>query len=201
MPAPITLPRAGLLRFERALVCGVVNVTPDSFSDGGRLGSVEADAVRVRQLLHNLVRNACEALVDFAVTHFGRVDIVAVAREQVHRRSQRRIGGDAGITVRAAALKADGQMAGRYRLARYIISLGQQLPDGFDAARHTTVDADVNHFLREALKNGDSYDAIVLDPPKFAPTASHAERAARAAAKSFESSSWSSITSASLPGK
>jgi len=52
--------------------------------------------------------------------------------------------------------------------------------NGFDAERHTTVDADVNQFLREALKNGDSYDAIVLDPPKFAPTASHAERAARA---------------------
>ena len=27
---------------------------------------------------------------------------------------------------------------------------------------------------------GDRFDAIVLDPPKFAPTASHAERAARA---------------------
>jgi 23S rRNA (cytosine1962-C5)-methyltransferase len=52
--------------------------------------------------------------------------------------------------------------------------------NGFDAARHAAVDADVNHFLREALKSGDSYDAIVLDPPKFAPTASYAERAARA---------------------
>jgi len=42
------------------------------------------------------------------------------------------------------------------------------------------VDADVNQTLRDRLKAGESFDAIVLDPPKFAPSASHAERAARA---------------------
>jgi 23S rRNA (cytosine1962-C5)-methyltransferase len=52
--------------------------------------------------------------------------------------------------------------------------------NGFDEARHETRDADVNHTLREALKEGRRYDGIVLDPPKFAPTAAHAERAARA---------------------
>src|SRR5207253_996211 len=52
--------------------------------------------------------------------------------------------------------------------------------NGFDAARHETLDADVNQLLRQHLADGASYDAIVLDPPKFAPTASHAERAARA---------------------
>jgi 23S rRNA (cytosine1962-C5)-methyltransferase len=52
--------------------------------------------------------------------------------------------------------------------------------NGFDAAKSTVADADVNQFLRDALKAGDSFDAIVLDPPKFAPTAAHAERAARA---------------------
>ena len=52
--------------------------------------------------------------------------------------------------------------------------------NGFDGARHTIVDADVNRTLREALEAGRRYDAIVLDPPKFAPSASHAERAARA---------------------
>ena len=50
----------------------------------------------------------------------------------------------------------------------------------FDAARHRALDADVNQTLREAIKRGESFDAIVLDPPKFAPTAAHAERAARA---------------------
>ncbi len=52
--------------------------------------------------------------------------------------------------------------------------------NGFDAARHEAVDADVNAFLRAQLQAGAHFDAIVLDPPKFAPTASHAERAARA---------------------
>ena len=52
--------------------------------------------------------------------------------------------------------------------------------NGFDAARSSTHDADVNGFLRQALQEGRRFDAIVLDPPKFAPTAAHAERAARA---------------------
>jgi 23S rRNA (cytosine1962-C5)-methyltransferase len=52
--------------------------------------------------------------------------------------------------------------------------------NGFDPARSEALDADVNQFLRDALKAGRSFDAIVLDPPKFAPTASHADRAARA---------------------
>jgi len=52
--------------------------------------------------------------------------------------------------------------------------------NGHDPARHEALDADVNQMLRDAIKEGRSYDAIVLDPPKFAPTAAHAERAARA---------------------
>ena len=52
--------------------------------------------------------------------------------------------------------------------------------NGFDPARAQWLDADVNATLRERLKAGERFDAIVLDPPKFAPTAAHAERAARA---------------------
>ena len=52
--------------------------------------------------------------------------------------------------------------------------------NGFDASRTTMLDADVNAALRQYLKDGVTFDAIVLDPPKFAPTAAHAERAARA---------------------
>ena len=52
--------------------------------------------------------------------------------------------------------------------------------NGFEASRHEAVDADVNAYLRAQLQAGAHFDAIVLDPPKFAPTASHAERAARA---------------------
>ena len=52
--------------------------------------------------------------------------------------------------------------------------------NGFDASRSTAMDADVNAALRQFIKEGRTFDAIVLDPPKFAPTAAHADRAARA---------------------
>lgn len=52
--------------------------------------------------------------------------------------------------------------------------------NGFDAGRTTMLDADVNASMRQFHKEGKTFDAIVLDPPKFAPTVAHAERAARA---------------------
>ncbi|OGB79646.1 MAG: 23S rRNA methyltransferase [Burkholderiales bacterium RIFCSPLOWO2_12_FULL_67_210] len=54
------------------------------------------------------------------------------------------------------------------------------LRNGLDLAQATFMDADVNASLRQFVAEGRSFDAIVLDPPKFAPTAAHAERAARA---------------------
>ena len=52
--------------------------------------------------------------------------------------------------------------------------------NGFDARCTTMRDADVNAALRQYISSGVTFDAIVLDPPKFAPTAAHADRAARA---------------------
>jgi 23S rRNA (cytosine1962-C5)-methyltransferase len=52
--------------------------------------------------------------------------------------------------------------------------------NGFEASRVTFMDADVNASLRQFIEQGRTFDAIVLDPPKFAPTVAHAERAARA---------------------
>ena len=52
--------------------------------------------------------------------------------------------------------------------------------NGYDVAASDCEDADVNQYLRASLEAGRRFDAIVLDPPKFAPTAAHAERAARA---------------------
>jgi 23S rRNA (cytosine1962-C5)-methyltransferase len=52
--------------------------------------------------------------------------------------------------------------------------------NGFAPARAEFLDADVNASLRRFIEEGRSFDAIVLDPPKLAPTAAHAERAARA---------------------
>ena len=52
--------------------------------------------------------------------------------------------------------------------------------NGFDAARSTLLEADVNATLRRLRDDGARFDAIVLDPPKLAPNAAAAARAARA---------------------
>jgi 23S rRNA (cytosine1962-C5)-methyltransferase len=52
--------------------------------------------------------------------------------------------------------------------------------NALDSARATWLDADVNASLRRFHDQGQRFDAIILDPPKFAPTVAHAERAARA---------------------
>lgn len=75
--------------------------------------------------------------------------------------------------------------------ARQVISIDSSGPalqrarhnvalNGFDLARCVFVDADVNASLRAYLAEGRRFDAIVLDPPKLAPSAAHVERAARA---------------------
>ncbi|MBS7806249.1 class I SAM-dependent rRNA methyltransferase [Variovorax sp. PCZ-1] len=51
-----------------------------------------------------------------------------------------------------------------------------QLADG----SASFMDADVNASLRQFIAEGRTFDMIILDPPKFAPSAAHAERAARA---------------------
>ncbi|MDD4882139.1 MAG: class I SAM-dependent rRNA methyltransferase, partial [Gallionellaceae bacterium] len=60
--------------------------------------------------------------------------------------------------------------------ARANVALNPQLPAG----RAEWQEADVFLALREFRKEGRTFDLIVLDPPKFAPSAAHAERAARA---------------------
>lgn len=52
--------------------------------------------------------------------------------------------------------------------------------NALDSARATWLDADVNASLRRFHDQGQRFDAIILDPPKFAPMVAHAERAARA---------------------
>lgn len=49
-----------------------------------------------------------------------------------------------------------------------------------DAARAEWRDADVFAELRKLREANEQFDIIVLDPPKFAPSASHADRASRA---------------------
>jgi len=51
--------------------------------------------------------------------------------------------------------------------------------NGLDAARAEWQEADVFQALRKLRDQGRSFDLIILDPPKFAPTAAFAEKAAR----------------------
>src|SRR5258706_3207653 len=46
--------------------------------------------------------------------------------------------------------------------------------------RHTSLEGDVFQVLRKFRDEARSFDMIILDPPKFAPTAAHAEKATRA---------------------
>ena len=48
------------------------------------------------------------------------------------------------------------------------------------ADRHTTLEGDVFQLLRKFRDEARSFDMIILDPPKFAPTSAHAEKATRA---------------------
>ena len=48
------------------------------------------------------------------------------------------------------------------------------------AERHTSLEGDVFQLLRKFRDENRSFDMIILDPPKFAPTAAHAEKASRA---------------------
>ena len=60
--------------------------------------------------------------------------------------------------------------------ARANLAMNPQL----DAMRAEWLEADVFEALRAFRKEGRRFDLIVLDPPKFAPSAAHADRAARA---------------------
>jgi len=49
-----------------------------------------------------------------------------------------------------------------------------------NAKQHTTVQSDVNKQLRVFREEGEKFDVIVLDPPKYAPSRSALDRASRA---------------------
>ncbi|SDB87670.1 class I SAM-dependent rRNA methyltransferase [Paraburkholderia lycopersici] len=52
--------------------------------------------------------------------------------------------------------------------------------NGFDAQRATWLDADAFKTLRRLYDEGERFDLVVLDPPKFAASREHVDRAARA---------------------
>ena len=85
-----------------------------------------------------------------------------------------------GFTVAALAGGAEQVLSIDSSAPALAQALANVRLNGIDEARAPMLDADVNASLRQFLQQGQRFDAIVLDPPKFAPTVAHAERAARA---------------------
>lgn len=52
--------------------------------------------------------------------------------------------------------------------------------NSFGEAKHTAVQSDVNKYLRVLREEGQKFDIIVLDPPKYAPSRSSLDKASRA---------------------
>lgn len=52
--------------------------------------------------------------------------------------------------------------------------------NGYDQSQQTSIQSDVNKQLRQFKEDGKKFDVIVLDPPKYAPSRSALDRAARA---------------------
>ncbi|WP_437922353.1 class I SAM-dependent rRNA methyltransferase [Sphingobacterium sp. LRF_L2] len=71
------------------------------------------------------------------------------------------------VSVDSSALAVD-------TLKRNLIS------NGFDAVKSRAVQSDVNKYLRQLGEEGEKFDLIVLDPPKYAPSRSSLEKASRA---------------------
>ncbi len=85
---------------------------------------------------------------------------------------------EAGALQRASITSIDssGPALARARANLALNGFEAQLEDG----SADFLDADVNASLRQFITEGRTFDLIILDPPKFAPSAAHAERAARA---------------------
>ncbi len=84
-----------------------------------------------------------------------------------------------GFTVNALAGRAKSVLsvdasAEALALCRENVAL-----NGLPAEKQTILEGDVFHLLRRFRDEGRLFDLIVLDPPKFAPTAAQAEKAAR----------------------
>jgi len=52
--------------------------------------------------------------------------------------------------------------------------------NGFDTTMLTAIQADVNKYLRQLREEEEKFDVIILDPPKYAPSRSALDKAARA---------------------
>ena len=81
----------------------------------------------------------------------------------------------AALAGGAAHVTSIDSSAGAIAMAQQNVQRNGYAPDRCEFQQ-----GDVNAALRVCHERGQRFDAIVLDPPKFAPTVAHADRAARA---------------------
>ena len=110
----------------------------------------------------------------------NRLRFAHLVREQRLQRVLNCYGYTGGFTL--AALAAGAQQAITVDSSAPALQLAAEhlLDNGFEPARNPLLQADVPRLLREYAAAGERFDAIVLDPPKLAPTLAQAPRATRA---------------------
>jgi 23S rRNA (cytosine1962-C5)-methyltransferase len=85
-----------------------------------------------------------------------------------------------GFTLNALAGGARSVLSIDSSAAALALARENAALNGLDGGQAEWLEADVFAALRALRDQGRSFDLVVLDPPKFAPTAGHAEKAARA---------------------
>ena len=84
-----------------------------------------------------------------------------------------------GFTVNALAGEAKSVLSVDSSAEALVLCRENVALNDLNVAPHTALEGDVFQLLRKFRDEDRSFDMIILDPPKFAPTAAQAERAAR----------------------
>ncbi|HNE16912.1 MAG TPA: class I SAM-dependent methyltransferase, partial [Rhodocyclaceae bacterium] len=193
----VQLTSAGSDKWRDAIVAGLAQATgcravyERSDSDVRKLEGLEP----VTGLVHGALPDAPLTIVEHGVRM--EVDVAAGHKTGFYldQRDNRRLTGQlaAGRDVLNCFCYTGGfslqALAGGARSVLSIDSSGPALATAarnvalnpqLDAARAEWREDDVFQALRALRAEGRRFDLIILDPPKFAPSAAHAERAARA---------------------
>ncbi|WP_307832098.1 dihydropteroate synthase [Prauserella cavernicola] len=167
----MTAPLAGVLPVRvtaaRPLVCGIVNVTPDSFSDGGAFGGHEAAAGHALRLIDegaDLVDIGGESTRPGAHPPSVAEELrrVVPVLERLARRTTVPLSVDTSRPeVMRAAVAAGARLVNDVRALRY--------PGALDAAAELGVPVVLTHMLRppHLMQRGPAYTDVVVEVMRF----------------------------------
>jgi 23S rRNA (cytosine1962-C5)-methyltransferase len=114
----------------------------------------------------------------------SRAQVAALVAQRVKQGSQPRVLNCFSYTggFSLAALGAGAALCVSVDSSADALAIADQnvLLNGFNPEQHITRCEKVAEALKALLDTGERFDIIILDPPKFAPSAAHVDRAARA---------------------